>query len=104
MTTSSSDGYIYVNYGHVENVEQALQDATQQIGAVLENLQSVISGLQASWSGVSETEYEAVQARWTSDMNQMNGILSQYSNTLSAMKLNTWNTDKGLEIAWSQIS
>ncbi len=60
---SINEGDIYVNYGHVDNVEQALNDADNAIQRVLNQLQDVINPLRATWSGVSEDEYIQVQTR-----------------------------------------
>ena len=103
MTASYGDGNVYMNYGAVENVEQALTDATQAIGNVLEELQQTISTLQGSWAGPSEEMYEQKQSDWNADLAQMSVILGRYNTTLSNMKTNTWNTDQGLAMQWQQI-
>jgi WXG100 family type VII secretion target len=104
VTVNYDDGNVYVNYGQVENVEQALTDATRAIGDVLEELQQTISTLQGSWSGVSQKEYIACQTRWNGDMVSMSAILAKYNITLGNMKTNTWNTDQGLAFQWQQIT
>ena len=104
MTTTSGDGSIYVNYGHVDNVEQALTDATQQVQNVLDNLQAVVNSLRGSWAGVSEDEYEPVQTRFNNDMAGMQAALAKYNSTLSDMKWNTFNTDQNLAFQWQQIT
>jgi early secretory antigenic target protein ESAT-6 len=101
---SISDGQIYVDYGQVGNVEQALQDADNAIQRVLGELQDVINPLRASWSGASEAEYVAVQNRWNNDIGQMNALLAQYSSTLNEMTVNYGSTDNGLALQWSAIS
>jgi WXG100 family type VII secretion target len=103
MSASYGDGNVYMNYNAVESVEEALTDATQSIGTVLEELQQTISTLQGSWSGASETEYTACQTRWNGDMAQMGTILNKYNTTLGGMKYNTMNTDNGLALQWQQI-
>lgn len=103
MSVSSSDGYINVNYGSVDNVEQALQDCDQSIGKVLDRLQNVIGNLQGSWAGVSQDEYQQVQARWTADLNDMQALLVKYSGVLDEMKINYGNTDNHLAMSWSEI-
>ncbi len=99
-----SDGQIYVDYSHVTNVEQALEDADNQIKQVLTDLEDIINPLRASWSGASESEYTTVQNRWNSDLAQMNGLLATYRNTLSEMSINYNSTDNGLAHQWSSIT
>lgn len=100
---SASDGSIYVNYGSVNNVHQALQDADNAIQMVLTQLQDVINPLRASWSGASEAEYTAVQARWNNDIGAMNMLLSKYGSTLDDMTINYGTTDNNLALQWSAI-
>jgi ESAT-6 family protein len=99
-----SDGNIYVNYGSVNNVHQALQDADLSIQRVLAQLEEVINPLRATWSGASEEEYVVVQARWNSDIGQMNSLLSQYGSTLDEMTINYGNTDNNLAMSWASIT
>jgi 6 kDa early secretory antigenic target len=100
---TTSDGSIYVNYANVDNVGQALQDADAQIQRVLAQLQDTIQPLRATWSGASEAEYVQVQARWNSDLSQMNALLSRYTSTLDEMKINYGNTDNNLAFQWQAI-
>jgi WXG100 family type VII secretion target len=100
-----SDGNnIYVNYGSVNNVYQALEDADQSISKVLAQLEDVINPLRATWSGASEEEYTVVQARWNSDIGQMSGLLTQYRSTLDEMTINYGNTDNNLAMSWASIT
>jgi WXG100 family type VII secretion target len=100
---SANEGDIYVNYGHVSNVEDALADADKQINAVLANLNDMVGSLRATWAGVSEEEYTAVQARWNSDTADMQNVLAKYNSTLSEMSYNYGNTDNNLALQWSEI-
>jgi len=100
---SINEGDIYVNYGHVDNVEQALNDADNAIQRVLNQLQDVINPLRATWSGVSEDEYIQVQTRWNNDVGDMSNILNKYNATLSEMKINYGNTDNNLALSWASI-
>ena len=101
---AASDSQIYVDYGQVNNVHQALQDADMAIQRVLGQLEDVINPLRASWSGASEAEYTTVQARWNNDLTQMNSLLSQYGSTLDDMTVNYGNTDNNLALQWSSIT
>ena len=104
MTVSSDDGYIHVNYGQVNGVYDALQGADKAIGMVLQNLEQVIAPLQASWLGISEDEYQMVQARWNQDMADMSATLTASAATLEEMSINYGNTDNNLALQWQQIS
>lgn len=101
---SVSDSEIYVNYSNVSNVGQALADADAAIQRVLSELQDVINPLRASWSGASEAEYVAVQARWDNDISAMNSLLSRYGSTLDEMTTNYGTTDNNLALQWASIT
>ena len=94
---------IMVNYGNVSNVGQALADANNAIGRVLQELQDVIRPLQATWSGASQAEYQAIQQRWNADTADMSALLSKYGSTLDEMTINYGTTDNNLALQWSQI-
>jgi WXG100 family type VII secretion target len=102
MTTP--DGYIHVNYGQVTDVYDAFMDATQQVNAAIEMLQQAVQPLAASWVGVSRDEYSQVQARWQSDLADMNSALVNSAHTLDEMSYNYSTTDKNLAFQWQQIT
>src|ERR1700683_1155537 len=97
------DGQIYVDYGQVNNVYEALEDADNAIQRVLNQLQDTISTLQGSWSGESESQYQVVQARWNNDMSQMNSTRASSRATLDEMAINYGTTDNDLALQWNAI-
>jgi 6 kDa early secretory antigenic target len=99
-----ADNSIYVNYNNVANVQQALQDADYAIQMVLSELQDVINPLRATWAGASEQQYVQVQARWNSDLGDMNTLLSKYASTLEEMTINYGTTDNNLAFQWAAIT
>jgi early secretory antigenic target protein ESAT-6 len=101
---SVSDNEIYVNYGTVSNVGQALADADGAIQRVLTELQDIINPLRATWSGASEAEYGVVQNRWDNDIAAMNSLLARYGSTLDEMTTNYGATDNNLALQWASIA
>jgi WXG100 family type VII secretion target len=99
-----SDGDIYVNYGSVNDVEDALQAATNAVSRILDQINSAVGPLVSSWQGSSQDAYSQIQAKWNSDTTDMQTLLSQYAPTLDEMKTNYGNTDNNLALQWSQIS
>jgi len=100
---STSDGDIYVNYNSVMQVEETLQSAEQQVSAVLQDLADVIRPLVESWQGSAQEMYAQVQQKWSSDMSDMQSVLSRYAPTLDEMKVNYSTTDNNLAQQWSAI-
>lgn len=95
---------IFVNYSGVGDVLDMLTDADSKIQAQISQLQQDIQPLQATWSGVSEEEYQRVQAKWTIHMTTMQGILNgPVRNTLNEMQINYAQTDNGLAAQWQAI-
>jgi WXG100 family type VII secretion target len=99
----TADNSIYVNYGSVSNVHQALLDADASIQRVLADLNYHITPLRATWSGASEEEYTVVQARWNSDIADMNNLLGRYGSVLDEMTINYGTTDNNLAMSWAAI-
>ena len=100
----ASDNEIYVNYGQVTDVYDALVDADKSIQMVLNELENVINPLRQTWSGASESEYTAVQARWNQDTADMSLLLQRYQSTLDEISINYSNTDGNLAMQWSEIN
>jgi WXG100 family type VII secretion target len=92
---------IYVNYNSTNNVIDDLSSANSQIQQQLDDLQTTIQGLQATWSGASNSEYTVAQTRWNNDMTQMQGMLPVYSQTLHNMSSNYGTTDNRLANMWA---
>jgi WXG100 family type VII secretion target len=99
-----SENDIYVSYGHVDNVEQVLEDSNNATMRVLEELQNVIQPMMASWAGSSVNAYADVQKRWTNDTNDMSNLLDRYRKTLDDMKINYGTTDNNLALQWADIT
>jgi 6 kDa early secretory antigenic target len=100
---SSNPGDIYVDYGSVGNVEDVLSACDKAVGQILDEVNTAIQPMLNSWQGSSQDAYRQIQAKWNSDLEDMNRILSQYAPTLDEMKVNYGNTDNNLALQWSQI-
>ena len=99
-----SDGDIFVNYGGVQDVEDALQDCDKAVGQILDQVNTAIQPMMSSWQGSSQEVYGQVQTKWNSDLSDMQNVLSQYAPTLDEMKISYGTTDNNLALQWSQIS
>jgi early secretory antigenic target protein ESAT-6 len=99
-----SDGDIYVNYGSVNDVEDVLNDATNAVSQILDQIQQTVGPLVATWQGSSQEAYSQVQTKWNSDVQDMQATLSQYAPTLDEIKVNYGNTDNNLALQWSSIT
>jgi WXG100 family type VII secretion target len=98
------DGDIFVNYGGVQDVEDALQDCDKAVGQILDQVNTAIQPMMSSWQGSSQEAYGQVQTKWNSDLSDMQNVLAQYAPTLDEMKINYGTTDNNLALQWSQIS
>ncbi len=99
-----SDGDIYVNYGSVNDVEDALQAATNAVSQILDSINTAVGPLVASWQGSSQDAYSQIQTKWNSDTTDMQNLLSQYAPTLDEIKTNYGSTDNNLALQWSAIT
>lgn len=97
-------GQIYVNYSQIDNVSEDLGAAFGKIQTVIQDLESQIAPLQATWSGASQSEYASCQNRWNTDMMDMGNLLQKYNNALSEITVNYGNTDNNLATQWADIT
>jgi len=100
---STNPGDIYVNYGAVANVEDVLSASDKAVGQILDEVNTAIQPMLNSWHGSSQDTYRQIQAKWNSDLTDMQSVLSQYAPTLDEMKVNYGTTDNNLALQWSQI-
>lgn len=101
---SMNEGDIYVQYGAVNDVEDVLNDCTNAVGQILDQINSAVQPLIASWEGSSQDAYRQIQQKWNSDTQDMQTVLQKYAPTLDEMKINYSNTDNNLALQWSSIS
>jgi WXG100 family type VII secretion target len=100
---SVNSGDIFVNYGQVQNVEDILAACDNAVGTILQEIETAVQPMIASWLGSSVDAYGQIQAKWNADTSDMQNILSQYGPTLAEMKDNYANTDNGLALEWAAI-
>jgi 6 kDa early secretory antigenic target len=100
---SANDGDIFVNYGRVNDVEDVLRDCDNAVGRVLDEINTAVGPLVASWEGSSQDAYHQIQQKWNSDTQDMQNILQKYAPTLEEMKINYGTTDNSLALQWSGI-
>jgi WXG100 family type VII secretion target len=100
---SMNEGDIYVNYGQVNDVEDALNAATNAVSRILDEINTAVQPLIASWEGSSQDAYRQVQQKWNADTTDMQTLLAKYAPTLDEMKVNYGNTDNNLALQWSGI-
>jgi WXG100 family type VII secretion target len=99
-----SDGDIFVSYGGVNDVEDVLNDATNAVSRIIDEIQSAVGPMVSTWEGSSQDAYSQIQQKWNSDTQDMQSLLSQYAPTLDEMKVNYGTTDNNLALQWSGIS
>jgi WXG100 family type VII secretion target len=100
---SNNPGDIYVDYGAVGNVEDVLSACDKAVGQILDEINTAIRPMMNSWQGSSVDAYSQIQAKWNSDLSDMQSILQQYAPTLDEMKVNYGTTDNHLALQWSQV-
>lgn len=100
---SINDGDIYVQYGQVNDVEDVLNNCTNAVGRILNEIMTAVQPLVASWEGSSQDAYQQIQQKWNSDTQDMQTVLQRYAPTLDEMKVNYSNTDNNLALQWSSI-
>src|SRR5260370_38676634 len=85
---SQNRGDIYSNYRCFTNVVDVLQTSTRAVGQILDEINTAIQPMMASWEGSSVQAYTQVQTVWNQKTTDMQNVLSQYGPVLDEMKDN----------------
>jgi 6 kDa early secretory antigenic target len=99
----AQDGYIEVHYNHVDNVGDALDAGTASIQRMLDNLETAIAPLKASWAGSAREQYDVSKRRWDAAVADMHVLLGNSSGVLHDMKHAYQRTDLNLAMRWAEI-
>ncbi len=80
---SFDDGYIHVEYSHMNNAADDMVAQTKAIADILSNLEQEIAVLKANWFGVDADIYRGKQQAWDSALGALERLLDSHASTLN---------------------
>lgn len=102
-SVADTGGTIHVNYSGVTDVSEALTAATAAIRELLNELESALAPLRATWDGNTRDQYDIKKAAWDGACDNMSVVLGGAVQTLDEMAHNYSHTDLNLAFQWSEL-
>ncbi|MFJ4622376.1 WXG100 family type VII secretion target [Streptomyces sp. NPDC088812] len=103
MTDSFTDGYIHVDYDHMQNGADDLVHQTKAIAQTLTNLDAELQALRATWSGADRAVYDEKQKAWNNAVHAMEAMLNSNAQLLTELSGNYQNTESKLTQLWADV-
>ncbi|MFJ5220808.1 WXG100 family type VII secretion target [Streptomyces sp. NPDC088354] len=98
-----TDGYIYVDYNHMNNAADDMVQQTKAIANTLASLEAELNELRKSWYGEDAAMYAQKQAAWNAAVKNMETLLSSHSALLTDVSDNYRYSENSLSQMWSEV-
>ncbi|NNN35648.1 WXG100 family type VII secretion target [Streptomyces sp. S3(2020)] len=98
-----TDGYIYVDYNHMDNAADDMVQQTTAISNTLASLEAELNELVKSWYGTDADMYREKQAAWHGAVENMKELLKSHSKLLTGIGEQYRYSEKQLTQMWSEV-
>lgn len=98
-----SDGYIYVDYSHMQNAADDMVQQTKAIASILVNLDAELQELKNTWEGEDRQVYSQKQAAWNQAVDAMKSLLASHSALLTDVSGSYQYSEKSLTHLWEGV-
>jgi WXG100 family type VII secretion target len=103
MSDDYTDGYIYVDYAHMNNAADDLVSQTKAIAQTISNMEMELSQLKQMWIGNDAQAYDQKQRAWDNAIKAMEDMLTSHSQLLGEISGSyKWN-ENNLSQMWSEV-
>jgi WXG100 family type VII secretion target len=103
MSEDYTDGYIYVDYAHMNNAADDLVTQTKAIAQTISNMEMELSHLKQMWIGDDAQTYDTKQRKWDDAIKAMEDMLTSHSKLLDEISGSyKWN-ENNLSQMWSEV-
>jgi WXG100 family type VII secretion target len=103
MSEDFTDGYIYVDYAHMNNAADDLVSQTKAIAQTISNMEMELTELKKSWIGDDKDVYAQKQAAWDNAIKAMEDMLSSHSQLLDEISGSYKYNENNLSQMWSEV-
>ncbi|MEV0405340.1 WXG100 family type VII secretion target [Actinoallomurus sp. NPDC050550] len=97
------DGYIYVDYSHVNNAADDLVAQTRAIAQTISNMEAELTQLKQSWIGDDKDVYHQKQTAWDNAVKAMENMLNSHSQLLDEISGSYKYNENNLSQMWSEV-
>jgi WXG100 family type VII secretion target len=99
-----TDGFIHVEYNHVNNAADDMVQQTRAIEGTLSQLELELNELKQTWYGSDAEVYTEKQAAWDGAVVTMQQLLTSHASLLTDVSENYKYTENSLSQLWSEVS
>ncbi|WP_449348379.1 WXG100 family type VII secretion target [Streptomyces shaanxiensis] len=98
-----TDGYIYVDYNHMNNAADDMVQQTKAIANTLASLEAELNELVKSWYGNDADMYRQKQAAWDAAVQNMERLLTSHASLLTDISGQYQYSENQLTQMWSEV-
>ncbi|MFD4577764.1 WXG100 family type VII secretion target [Streptomyces sp. NPDC058417] len=99
-----TDGYVSVDYNHMNNAADDMISQTKAIANTLASLEAELNELIKSWYGVDADVYRQKQVAWHQAVQNMESLLTSYDSLLTDISGKYKYSENQLAQMWSEVS
>jgi WXG100 family type VII secretion target len=103
MSEDFGDGYIYVDYAHMNNAADDLVSQTKAIAQTISNMEMELGQLKQTWAGEDRNTYDQKQTAWDNAVQAMESMLSGHSQLLDEISGSYKYNENNLSQMWSEV-
>ncbi|SNX66215.1 WXG100 family type VII secretion target [Streptomyces sp. TLI_55] len=98
-----TDGYIYVDYNHMNNAADDMVQQTRAIANTLASLDAELYELKNTWYGTDARTYTDKQDAWNRAVHAMEEMLTSHAALLTDISDQYQYSEKQLTQMWSEV-
>ncbi|NEA68410.1 WXG100 family type VII secretion target [Streptomyces sp. SID12488] len=98
-----SEGYIHHDYGQAERSMADMQDQSDAIAGIIEQLNQDLAALKETWIGDDRDVYTDVQAKWDGAVTNIRTLLHNHSGLLEKISADYRHSEQSRTQRWGEI-
>jgi WXG100 family type VII secretion target len=103
MSEDFTDGYIYVDYAHMNNAAEDLVSQTKAIAMTISSMEQELGQLKQMWQGGDADIYNQKQHAWDNAVKAMEDMLTSHSQLLDEIVGSYKYNENNLSQMWSEV-
>jgi WXG100 family type VII secretion target len=103
MSDDQGDGFIYVDYSHMNNASDDLVSQTKAIADTISNMEQELGQLKSSWIGADADTYHRKQQVWDNAIQAMENMLTSHAQLLDEISGSYKHNENNLSQMWSEV-
>jgi WXG100 family type VII secretion target len=104
VSDNLTDGYIYVDYNHMNNAADDMVQQTRAIANTLSSLEAELGELVKSWYGSDADTYRTKQQAWDQAVKNMEQLLTSHASLLTDISDGYKYSENSLSQMWSEVT